>query len=879
MKQDLLTAISLAVADRADVDWAGVAGGQADPVDRQRLQALKSLASFARAGESAMTVPAVAVEAIPFWAAAVITIAATKTLVGLLAFSLGLAGWMALLTATPPVVYLAHVLIYGVTGCLLIANSERDRRAAVLGTFFLLVASAFSGSVVATLARHVPPALVGPVRVLGGTQPDAFIPLVLWLFVRAFPRSVVFGSAPRVVDLFVGASASSGVLLFVANLLFAIDPVGFAMLTSLQARIPPYYYWLPTFGLALPALPYVFTRLARAEPDERQRARMFLIGFSIGLAPMLTTISIESIVPAYAAFVQRHRSAIYGVAYVLFISLPITTSYFVTVRRVLDARMALRRAFRYVLAKWSVRLLAFLPLVALTAFIVTNRREAVGDVIAGAQGLRLIALAAVGGLLLAFRERWLNAVDRRFFREQYDARVILTKLVDRSRLARTIPEWFAFVADDVDRALNVDGIRLLVKHSARQKYVALDGSLSPLRADSALIRLLEADPAPLVVNLDAPTSAFHLLPLDSRLWLVDSGTRLLVPLPSTDHGVVGLLVLGEKRSELPYSGDDRFLLGMLAAAGGLVIENQFLRADSLRESPSEGAAAHEDVAAECGTCGRVVASDATICSCGGALQPALLPPVLLGKFRIERRLGAGAMGVVYQATDVTLDRTVAIKTLPKVSIDQAARLRREARAMAAVQHRNLAFIYGAESWHGTPLLIVEYLEGGTLAERVSHGPLPVAEVVAIGRALTSALDNLHSAGILHRDIKPSNIGFARDGTPKLLDFGLARFGIEDGAAHHIIGTPLYMSPEALRGIQPDATFDLWSLATVLYECLAGVRPPNGAQPIPDVRRYRPDCPEPLAQSLGRALALNRAARPDTARVFRSWLELQEAESV
>jgi hypothetical protein len=116
--------------------------------------------------------------------------------------------------------------------------------------------------------------------------------------------------------------------------------------------------------------------------------------------------------------------------------------------------------------------------------------------------------------------------------------------------------------------------------------------------------------------------------------------------------------------------------------------------------------------------------------------PAAVPVVVNGKFKVERLLGSGGMGVVYLAVDVTLDRKVAIKTLPKVTPDRVAWLQREARAMASVRHPNLALIYGAEHWRGTPLLIVEYLEGGTLSEYLRRGVLEVMEAIDLGIVLT-----------------------------------------------------------------------------------------------------------------------------------------------
>lgn len=324
----------------------------------------------------------------------------------------------------------------------------------------------------------------------------------------------------------------------------------------------------------------------------------------------------------------------------------------------------------------------------------------------------------------------------------------------------------------------------------------------------------------------------------------------------------------------------------------LTLENE-----RMRSSPTtQGSSSEADRAAnQCDRCLRVHASVVTQCACGGSLSAAAIPHVLQGKFRITEELGRGGMGVVYRALDLTLERQVAVKTLPRLGSDAALRLRREARAMAAVEHRNLALIYGAESWRGTPILVLEYLSGGTLAQRLRSGPLPVASALALGQVLTSALHCMHTAGLLHRDIKPSNIGFAADDTPKLLDFGLARLaepqggstigerlsGLEADASTtmvslegRIVGTPLYLSPEALDGHSGEPGSDLWALCVVLYEAISGVHPFQAATvpevfariraaDVADVRRWRPECPAGLAGLFADALARRPDRRPRT----------------
>ena len=196
------------------------------------------------------------------------------------------------------------------------------------------------------------------------------------------------------------------------------------------------------------------------------------------------------------------------------------------------------------------------------------------------------------------------------------------------------------------------------------------------------------------------------------------------------------------------------------------------------------------------------------------------------------------MGIVYLALDTSLDRLVAVKTLHRLSPSEARRLRREARALATLQHGHLEMIYAVESWRGSPILVLEYLAGGTLAFRLGRGPLDVADAVELGVTMAEALHSLHRVGVLHCDIKPSNIGFTAKHVPKLLDFGLATAAstrqapmssrpaavvqmttdthTDTFAGHAFLetrgagpaGTLMYMSPEAIDGAAPDVTFDL-----------------------------------------------------------------------
>ena len=288
---------------------------------------------------------------------------------------------------------------------------------------------------------------------------------------------------------------------------------------------------------------------------------------------------------------------------------------------------------------------------------------------------------------------------------------------------------------------------------------------------------------------------------------------------------------------------------------------------------------------------------------------ALSPGTRLGAYEIVGAIGAGGMGEVYRARDTKLDRDVAIKVLPEAFAadpDRIARFQREAKTLASLNHPHIGAIYGLEESNGIKALVLELVEGPTLADRIAQAPLPLDEALPIAKQTAEALEAAHEHGIIHRDLKPANIKLKSDGTVKVLDFGLAKAMEPPDVGRNlpspnlsmsptitspamtmggvVLGTAAYMSPEQAKGKPVDRRTDMWAFGCVLYEMLTGVRAFEGEdvsdtlaeilKSEPDLKRLPPHTPPAITRLLRRCLVKDRRMRLADAGAAR--IEIDEA---
>jgi hypothetical protein len=808
----------------------------------------------------------------------------------------------------PPWYYLALALTFGGAGMSLFAAGLRGTPARYLGASFVFFGTLFADRVLFARIGCMAPSAATMTLAVIALQPVAFQAFVMWRFAWTFPivqAGIVPPALPRILDV---ATLTAGAVLFAGNAAAAIPGLpsaAYAALAWLGAHTAEGQFWLTLSLLILVSLVVLTLKLRAAKADQRRRLAIVVLGVAVATLPMLLDVFLTVVWPPFQAFFSARpaHARTRGIVLTLFALLsPAAAAYAVLVEQVLDVRFIIRRAVRYSLARYSVFVVLTVPVLALASYVYTHRALPLRDLLGAGSGMMWLLLLLSAVVLVGARRRLLDAIDRQFFREEYDARQILSTLIDAARQPDSV-DLGERICAEVDRALHLERVVLLLRDDQSDSFRDPQRRLPELAASTSLVNLVGGAATPLEVDLSPARSAVGRLSAPERQWLADSGARLLVPFLGSGGLLIAILALGDKRSETPFTSEDRMLLTAVAASAAFPLEAH-LR-DASDEGRRERSSGHS--ARQCERCGHIQSrSDVAICpECHGHLRACMLPSILAGKFAVDRQIGVGGMGVVYQAHDLDLGRPVALKTLPKVAPRHVARLRREARAMATIHHPHLAVIYAIEVWRGLPVLVIEYLAGGTLADRLHGAPLPIAEALTMGIAMADVLDHVHRAGMLHRDVKPRNIGYTGDGTPKLLDFGLVRLTtvsvapddttslavLQDalagdgsrraesvGATQPLVGTAAYLSPEAVSLFAPDHSFDLWALGVTVYEAVCGGNPFAASTPVETLQRVtsapippaghvRRDCPAALNDFLSRALSRDPRKRPGTAAEF------------
>ena len=458
------------------------------------------------------------------------------------------------------------------------------------------------------------------------------------------------------------------------------------------------WFWNLTFLAAAPALGVIAWRGRSATGQEAARVRLFLFILAFCVLPIVVEVLAEGLVPSFARLMRSRPVNCGGRCFVYtpFFILPLATAYAVAVDNVLEVRVVIQRALRYLLARWLLMWGAAVPLALLLIYMMRQSARPLGEVMADPMARALTWAGAFALVLLVFRRHAVRALDRWILPGIDEPAVILAQLTERMRQARTPLEVTAVLARAAERALQTPAQPY---RAVDDVLVPIDSTAPPLPAQSLIRVVLEGSREPCIVSPQQRHSYFWLLSDRDRAWITDAGIVVLLPVISSraGGGLVGMVTLRERRNALAFSSDDmRFLRAATGAAA--------LACDLVHAGPERSASDQfEEFGLECTRCGRVEPRTATpvACACGVTeWATAALPKQLSGQFEIARRLGAGGMGIVYGGTDLRLGREVAVKTLTRLSEEAAQRLLIEARAMADLAHPNIAVLYGAEIWRG-----------------------------------------------------------------------------------------------------------------------------------------------------------------------------------
>ena len=783
----------------------------------------------------------------------------------------------------------------------------------------------------------VEPFLQGPVRAvyfLVGADVLAFA--IAYHFISCFPPGIVAGRGTRWLRrlIYLAAIIQFTPRFFLRALTAAGEPGVRAVWGRHQSELMA---WVRFDGVLYAALTVLVAAAVTAtlvghyrrvpEPGQRRRIKWVVYGIALALLPVLLFFVVFVIrALTGAAYVPSGRSFAVLIQMINLpaIAIPVTFGAAILRHRLFEINVVVRRGVQYLLARNVLRVILLLPLVGLVAAIFRQRQQTVGELLFHNSIYFYLIVLASGGL--RFRRQLSAWIDRRFFREAWDQERILLALIDEIRAAETMPEISKLVSRKLEAALHPTGIHVFYRAGETNELTlgySSDGALQLRIPESyQLLRLMAGETgAP-----DSGALRHSGLPDDEQRWLDELGVQLLVPVCGAGGLLAGLLALGARKSEQPYSPRDRQLLQAIAGQIGVVLENLQLRQrveqeqQIRREVLARLGDEQVSLLKECPVCGLCDDAAAQVCREDQHELTLTLPVerTIEGRYRLERLLGKGGMGAVYRAQDLRLQRQVAVKIITGSLFGDARAVRRferEARAAARLSHPNIVTVYDSGSLGAGAYLVMELLPGVTLrAELKRRGRIDPQTAAEWFEQILAGVAAAHAGGIIHRDLKPENILITSTGRGdqlRILDFGLAKLievrnaecrrqnaegtdSLWSSAADTphsalrtshfttpglVMGTPGYMSPEQLTGGAVDERSDIFSLGVILAEALTGQRPFAGrtqAELLLAIRQQSLPLNDDDAAMSRLNIVLQQSLAADPARRFASADEFRQA---
>src|SRR5882724_4943600 len=593
----------------------------------------------------------------------------------------------------------------------------------------------------------------------------------------------------------------------------------------------------------------------RASLPSRRKVRVILAGTIAGFLPAFIWFAVTVPFGQTRVGIWMYSRAVPAVLAAMLL-VPPAYAYAILRHRVIPISLIIRRGFQYLLAKNVLRTLIALPIIGLMLTILANPNRTLSDILFRNSLYFYVTLMVAAAIIFLFRKRLNDWIDRKFFREQYNQETILRGLIEEVTKHDSVSEMSRLVSQKVESALHPKRIDLFYREEDRGDLslgYSSEGTSEELciPEEFRLLSLMEGQAA----AQEFPLPQKNNLPASEKEWLADLETRLIVPLVGTDARLAGLFLLGEKKSEVPYTARDRDLLEALARQIALVYENSLLkvRVDHERKIKQEVLGRFEEsrvnLMKECPRCGACFDTSVLSCTRDGSELTLSMPVerTVERRYRLERLIGKGGMGAVYEATDLRLNRLVAVKILSSSMFGNREALRRferEAQTSARLHHPNIITVYDyGVLGTGGAYLVMELVFAETLRTVIKRegciDPQISAELFA---QVLEGVKAAHEAGVVHRDLKPDNILISKGKNGqievRLLDFGLAKIRLPELADANsptasmtmpgtVLGTFGYMSPEQLMGTAVDERSDLFSVGVMVIETLTGGRPFSG----------------------------------------------------